>query len=909
MQRQRHVVRPWRRTALVGAAVLAFAALAGPASGASTGETEKHRSPADLDVLFVGAHPDDEAGRLSMFGEWRERFGARTGVVTVTRGEGGGNAVGPEEGPALGLLREHEERDAVANANITDVYNLDKVDSYYSVSEPLYREIWGHEDTLGRLVRVVRQTKPEIIATMNTAPSPGNHGAHQEAALLAVEAYNLAGDPSAYPDQITKEGLKPWSASKLLTSAARGSGASTGEACTTTFKPTDPADDIYGVWSGRTSEQFGKTWAQVEREAQRFYKSQGWAGFPDVAPDPAKLGCDFMTQIDSRVPFTRGDLTAAASSSATMLQGAVLPTPDGLPLGTRLDVSASTFTVVPGGSSTITVTLAAPKDKRLADVALEIGVPDSWSGADEIRIGNVPAGATRTKTIEVTAPADAATNKRVLVDVDVRSGGRTGYGNQQLEVAPAVAGTQQLLPQVASFSSWAADNGVPQLRGTVKPVLTLPSGGSREVRVDLVNNSESTQSGSVALKLPSGFSADAASKSYDGLAAGEKSSVTFTVTNDDDSLPTSNEGGSGGDYDYTIETTSDAGTASSAAALELVPTTAIAEAAPKVDGVIDSGEYGSSSINLSRVWEGSACTSAADCSAVGHVARNGDDLYVAAEVTDEQMGTLLAASDCKRHWRTDSVEIAIDPKGTSENTSTTYKMFVLPATADGGAACAGRDADNKQGPIADTAPTVTFAAKVGSGGYVVETKIPAAELPDTIDPEHLGLNVFVYDSDTQDKTGQTRIGWSTWGGVQGDPYRWGVATAPGWTPPAVATKEPTIPDEALASVDSPMSIAQAVRTGVALAGGPAADPRRSAVVREAARSGSTVRATVDVKGSGTASVFAVDAKGYSVGKVKVELTPGKRSVSIPVSGSAVRVVMAYAADSGGTTSSAANLRR
>ncbi|KRC65856.1 hypothetical protein ASE12_14470 [Aeromicrobium sp. Root236] len=909
MQRHRHV-RPSRRTTLVGAAVLALAAPVASASGADAGTTHTtgtHRSAADLDVLFVGAHPDDEAGRLSMFGEWRERYGTRTGVVTVTRGEGGGNAVGPEEGPALGLLREHEEREAVGKANVTDVYNLDKVDSYYSVSEPLYRKIWGHEDTLGRLVRVVRETKPEIIATMNTAPSPGNHGAHQEAALLAVEAYNLAGDPSAYPDQIRKEGLKPWTASKLLTATARGSGAASGETCTTTFKPTDPTDDIYGVWSGRTSTQYGKTWAQVEREAQRVYKSQGWAGFPDVSADPTKLGCDYMTQVDSRVPFTRGDLTSPASSSATMLQGALLPTPHGLPLGTKLDVSASTFAVVPGGSSTITVKVTAPRTKRLSGATLSVGLPAGWSGADTVALGDLKPGATRTRTFEVTAPADAATNKRVLVDVKVRSAGRTGYGNQQLEVAPAVSGTQQLLPQVASFSGWAADNGVPQLRGTVKPVLTLPSGGSREVRVDLVNNSGSTQSGSVALKLPAGFSADAATKSYDGLAAGARSSVTFTVTNDDDALPTSNEGGSGGDYDYTIETTSDAGTASSAAALELVPTTTIEEATPKVDGVIDSGEYGSSSINLSRVWEGSACTDATDCSAVGHLARHGDDLFVAAEVTDEQMGTLLASSDCKRHWRTDSVEIAIDPKGTSENTSTTFKMFVLPDTSDGGA-CAGRDADNNQGAIAETAPSVTFAAKVTGDGYVVETKIPAAELPDTIDPEHLGVDVFVYDSDTQDKTGQTRIGWSTWGGVQGDPYRWGVVTAPGWTPPSVATKAPTIPDEALSSVDSPLSIAQAVRTGVALAGGPAADPRRSAVLRSATRSGSTVTAGVDVKGTGTASLFAVDADGNSVGKVKVDLTRGHRSVRIPVSGAAVRVVMAYAPTSGGTTSSAASIR-
>src|SRR5262249_7489913 len=81
-----------------------------------------------LDVLFVGAHPDDEAGGLSTYGQWQEFDGARTGVVTITRGEGGGNAAGIEEGPALGLLREDEERRAVGRAGITDVHYLDKVD-------------------------------------------------------------------------------------------------------------------------------------------------------------------------------------------------------------------------------------------------------------------------------------------------------------------------------------------------------------------------------------------------------------------------------------------------------------------------------------------------------------------------------------------------------------------------------------------------------------------------------------------------------------------------------------------------------------------------------------------------------------------------------------------------------------
>src|SRR4051812_47473510 len=59
--------------------------------------------PGHVDVLFIGAHPDDEGGDLGTFGQWNEYHHVSTGVVTITRGEGGGNAAGPQEGPALGL--------------------------------------------------------------------------------------------------------------------------------------------------------------------------------------------------------------------------------------------------------------------------------------------------------------------------------------------------------------------------------------------------------------------------------------------------------------------------------------------------------------------------------------------------------------------------------------------------------------------------------------------------------------------------------------------------------------------------------------------------------------------------------------------------------------------------------------
>jgi LmbE family N-acetylglucosaminyl deacetylase len=89
---------------LLGILGLAGTALAAPGPPAK---------PLKLNVLFIGAHPDDEAFTIPAFGQWAEDHGLTTGVVTITRGEGGGNAVGPEEGPALGILREGEERRAV----------------------------------------------------------------------------------------------------------------------------------------------------------------------------------------------------------------------------------------------------------------------------------------------------------------------------------------------------------------------------------------------------------------------------------------------------------------------------------------------------------------------------------------------------------------------------------------------------------------------------------------------------------------------------------------------------------------------------------------------------------------------------------------------------------------------------
>ncbi|MGW9213228.1 sugar-binding protein [Embleya sp. NPDC055664] len=558
---------------------------------------------AHTDVLFVGAHPDDEYQSLATFGQWRERDGLSTGVVTITRGEGGGNAVGPEEGAELGMIREGEEREAVGLTGIRNVFYLDKPDFWYTLNAPLAGRVWNRPpqqptDTLERLVRLIRATTPKTVVTMD--PRPVNqHGAHQQAARLAIEAFHLAGEPQAFPEQLTEEKYSTWKPDRLLTQSW-GFRGPTGEQCSTQ-EATDPKSGlpVIGVWSGARSAEHDTTWAQVERDAARTYVTQGFGSLPATVDTP----------------------------------------PDQLP--------CEWFTVLADGGTTNT----APEHDQ-----------------------------------------------------------------------------PELLPVYAEFRDWTWKVNMPWL----------------------ANDAQPTHPESPITTIPE----------VDG--------------------------------------------------------------APSVDGTAGAGEYPGDTLRLTH-WEGSECAPA-DCSAEAHLARHGDDLYVLVHVTDDTKGAALdAQADCKRHWRTDSIEIDLDPQGRSDDTSTTFKAAVFPFTAPDSGPCAERDGDNRQGPANTTAPGMTIASTVTEPytGYTVEAKIPLADLPAAVDPERLTANILVYDSDTQDNTGRSRLAWSPYGSAQADPYVWGTAHLPAYIPSPGQPEMPAeIPLEATQSANSPASVAQSRRTGIPLAGGP-----------------------------------------------------------------------------------------
>ncbi|MGW6961114.1 sugar-binding protein [Streptomyces chartreusis] len=200
-----------------------------------------------------------------------------------------------EEGLALGLIREAEERDATAIAGIRSVFYLDKPDFWYTLSAPLTARIWDESDTLERIVRLIRETTPHTVITMD--PRPFNqHGGHQLSARLAIEAFLTAGDAHTFPCQLSHEGPSPWQPQRLLAQNHRFDGLLGERAAEERRTDPDSGLPVIGVWSGHRSRRHGTTWAQAKLDAARLYRTQGWATVPAQAPsDPDALGSEWFT--------------------------------------------------------------------------------------------------------------------------------------------------------------------------------------------------------------------------------------------------------------------------------------------------------------------------------------------------------------------------------------------------------------------------------------------------------------------------------------------------------------------------------------------------------------------------------------------------------------------------------------
>jgi LmbE family N-acetylglucosaminyl deacetylase len=176
-----------------------------------------------VDILLVVAHPDDEGAATPYLARAIDE-GKRVAIAYGTRGSSGANEAGPEQATALGDIREIEARRANAVLGIDKVWFLGGKDT---ASQDVLQSLanWDHGMALENLVRIVRLTRPEVILTFLPGTFIGeDHGDHQAAGVLATEAFDLADDPTAFPEQVAAplrrlepylENLRPWQTKKI----------------------------------------------------------------------------------------------------------------------------------------------------------------------------------------------------------------------------------------------------------------------------------------------------------------------------------------------------------------------------------------------------------------------------------------------------------------------------------------------------------------------------------------------------------------------------------------------------------------------------------------------------------------------------------------------------------------------
>lgn len=210
-----------------------------------------HKAQVATRILFITAHPDDEWSSLLTY--LSRGLGADVALLTLTRGQGGQNAIGPEQDGQLGVIRTEELLAAGSHYGVRQYFTR-AVDFGFSKSADQTMQIWGAVP-LEDMVRVIRTYRPNVVIN-GWGGTHWGHGNHQASGILTPEAVAEAADPTKFPEQVT-EGLKPW---KVELEVQPDNGSSSGAV------PL-PVNEVSALW--------GKSYVEMGMEGHAQHRSQG----------------------------------------------------------------------------------------------------------------------------------------------------------------------------------------------------------------------------------------------------------------------------------------------------------------------------------------------------------------------------------------------------------------------------------------------------------------------------------------------------------------------------------------------------------------------------------------------------------------------------------------------------------
>jgi LmbE family N-acetylglucosaminyl deacetylase len=212
-------------------------------------------------VLYIAAHPDDENTRLLAYLANERLY--RAGYLSLTRGDGGQNLIGDEQGIELGMIRTQELL-AARRVDGAEQFFTRAYDFGFSKTSEETLKFWDREKVLGDVVWVIRQFQPDVIIARFPEDSRAGHGHHSASGILAREAYKAAADPNRFPEQM-KFGVQAWQAKRLFWNAFNfGPGNNTIES------------DQLKIDVGLYNALLGKSYGEIAAESRSQHKSQGF---------------------------------------------------------------------------------------------------------------------------------------------------------------------------------------------------------------------------------------------------------------------------------------------------------------------------------------------------------------------------------------------------------------------------------------------------------------------------------------------------------------------------------------------------------------------------------------------------------------------------------------------------------
>ncbi|HTL06412.1 MAG TPA: PIG-L family deacetylase, partial [Gemmatimonadales bacterium] len=355
-------------------------------------------------VLMIAAHPDDEDTELLTV--LVRGQGAEAAYLSLSRGEGGQNLIGPELGEELGLIRSEELLGARALDGARQYFTR-AFDFGFSKTIAETERFWPRDSVLKDVVRVIRRFRPQIIVAIFSGTPRDGHGQHQMAGWAAREAFAAAGDSSRFPE-LAREGLTPWAPLKLYRSIR--------------FDPTG-ASNVVSLDGGVLDADLGQSFHQVAMRGRSLHRSQDMGVLQEPGPSEIRL-----TLVERR-PEASGlrpqgttggpqdDLWAGIDTSAASLSGTGIESRDArrhtdeaaaIRAGLVVDATTRDGRLVPGQQLTVRLTVWNA-GTRPASGELLLLAPKGWSvtpcaGAHV----NLAPGTLTNCDMQVIVPTDAA---------------------------------------------------------------------------------------------------------------------------------------------------------------------------------------------------------------------------------------------------------------------------------------------------------------------------------------------------------------------------------------------------------------------------------------------------------------------------------------------------------------------